>query len=142
MARRTDGGNAGNGFQSISSGRTDLKTASPGWCALTIAVLLIYTGWSAVHEGRRHRRSCLRGSDEFYRFKRRPRPRSAHSGCFSGMALTDSFRKRSPVVADRGPADSISLERAAQRRGHSLCCWSARQVLGEALKEIQTGRKL
>src|SRR5258708_2435497 len=31
-ARRTEGGKAGNGFQSISSGRVDLKTDSPGWC--------------------------------------------------------------------------------------------------------------
>jgi len=28
--RRTEGGNAGNGFQSISSGRIDLKTVCPG----------------------------------------------------------------------------------------------------------------
>ena len=30
-ARRAGGGNAGNGFQSMSSGRTDLKSLSPGW---------------------------------------------------------------------------------------------------------------
>jgi len=30
-ARRAEGGNDGNGSQSISSGRTDLKTSSPGW---------------------------------------------------------------------------------------------------------------
>src|SRR5208282_5719976 len=41
-ASRTDGGNAGNGFQSISSGRTDLKTAWPGWWACSIAVLRVF----------------------------------------------------------------------------------------------------
>jgi hypothetical protein len=35
-ARRTEGGNAGNGFQSMSSGRTDLKTAWPGCWVRTI----------------------------------------------------------------------------------------------------------
>jgi hypothetical protein len=41
-ARRTEGGNAGNGFQSISSCRIALKAAWPGWCVRTIAVLLIW----------------------------------------------------------------------------------------------------
>ena len=31
-ASRTDGGNAPNGFQSISSGRIARNTACPGWC--------------------------------------------------------------------------------------------------------------
>src|SRR4029077_17224572 len=31
MASRADAGNAGNGFQSMSSGRTDLNTAWSGW---------------------------------------------------------------------------------------------------------------
>src|SRR6266481_8325506 len=37
MARRTEGGNAGNGFQSMSSGRIDLKTVWPGRWVRTIA---------------------------------------------------------------------------------------------------------
>jgi hypothetical protein len=36
-ARRTGGGNAANGFHSMSSGGMALKSASPGWCDLTIA---------------------------------------------------------------------------------------------------------
>ncbi len=66
--------------------------------------------WSASHGDRRLRRSCSRGSDEYYHLELRPRPWSANTGCFSEMAPTDSFRKRSPVVADRGPTDSISPE--------------------------------
>src|SRR5208337_2232863 len=41
-ASRTDGGKAGKGFQSISSGRTDRKTAWPGWWACSIAVLRVF----------------------------------------------------------------------------------------------------
>ena len=36
--------------KSMSSGRTDLKTAWPGWWVRTIAVLLIWTCWSATDE--------------------------------------------------------------------------------------------
>src|SRR5581483_738990 len=34
-ARRTDAGNAANGFQSISSDKIALKTSCPGWCDRT-----------------------------------------------------------------------------------------------------------
>src|SRR5215472_12054276 len=46
MARRADVGNAGNGFHSMSSGRTDLKTAWSGWCVRMIVSLL--TGQECV----------------------------------------------------------------------------------------------
>src|SRR6266567_763024 len=39
-ASRASGGNAGNGFQSMSSGRIDLKFDSPGWWGRTMATLL------------------------------------------------------------------------------------------------------
>jgi hypothetical protein len=41
MARRADGGNAGNGFQSMSSDRTDLKPAPFDRSVDTIDDLLI-----------------------------------------------------------------------------------------------------
>src|SRR5260370_19775221 len=37
-ARRTEDGNAGKGFQTMSSGRIDWKRASPGWWVRVMAI--------------------------------------------------------------------------------------------------------
>src|SRR5258705_7029472 len=63
-ASLADGGNAWNGFQSTSSGRIDLKTASPGWWVCMAASLL--TRWRVGLIRRRpivaSGATCTRGS--------------------------------------------------------------------------------